>query len=86
MRRFKHIQEFLQNIGHKGGFIDGNNPVCNTGRSGRQGGGDILRPADSGKSEHDYTPFPRGRARVARGWARTPLSSGRLNPNDSVTS
>ena len=61
MRRFKHIQEFLQNIGHKGGFIDGNNPVCNTGRSGRQGGGDILRPADSGKSSSTTTrPFREG--------------------------
>jgi hypothetical protein len=30
MRRFEHVQEFLQNIGHNGG----NNPVCDTGRGG----------------------------------------------------
>jgi len=50
MRRFKNfkdIQEFLQNIDHKGGLIEGNNPVCNTGRDGRQGRCDIVRPAEA---------------------------------------
>ncbi len=34
MRRFEHIQEFLQDIGLKGGLIDGNDPVFSTGRRG----------------------------------------------------
>ena len=53
----------MQHIGHRSGLIDGNDPVCNTCRGGRQGGDDILRPTDLGKIfEHNDTPFPSGRA------------------------